>query len=122
MKAHNWLYRKCRWCDWEEWGDNWENWEIEIKSEYQWKITPRVDLSQWFPVIKLIEWNTPIFEIIIQPEKLIKTEVYHWNLINLEWENYWIFNWGQVIMKDSSNNIHCSKLNNLHNWKSSMRI
>lgn len=80
---------------------NWENWEIELKPEYKWKVTERVDLSQWFPVIKLIEEDNQLFEIIIQPEILIKTEVYQWNIINLEWNNYWMFNWGQAIMKDN---------------------
>ena len=80
---------------------NWANWEIELKPEYKWKVTERIDLSQGFPVIKIIEGDNQLFEIIIQPEKLIKTEVYQWSLINLEWNNYWMFNWGQAIMKDN---------------------
>jgi hypothetical protein len=47
-----------------------------------------------------MEWDNPLFEIIIQPEKLVKTEVFKWQLIKLEWGNYWAFDWGSVIMKD----------------------
>ena len=80
---------------------NWENWEIELKWEFAWSVKPRVDLSQWYPTIKLMEWDNPLFEIIIQPEKLVKTEVYKWEIIKLEWGNYWAFDWGSVIMKDN---------------------
>ena len=80
---------------------NSENWEIELKWEFAWTVKPRVDLSQWYPTVKLMEWDNPLFEIIIQPEKLIKTEVYKWSIMKLEWGNYWAFDWGSVIMKDN---------------------
>jgi len=79
---------------------NWANWEIELKWDYAWSVKPRVDLSQWYPTIKLMQGDTALFEIIIQPEELIKTEVYKWNVIELEWGNYWAFEWGKAIMKD----------------------
>jgi hypothetical protein len=47
-----------------------------------------------------MQGDTALFEIIIQPEELIKTEVYKWNVIELEWGNYWAFEWGKAIMKD----------------------
>ena len=80
---------------------NWANWGIELKWEYEWKVKPRVDLSQWYPTVKLMEWDNPLFEIIIQPEELIKTEVYKWTIVKLEGGNYWAFEWGSVIMKDN---------------------
>ena len=79
---------------------NWENGEIEIKGEYAQNIKPRVDLSQWYPTVKLMDWDTPLFEIIIEPEELIKTEVYKWKIIELEWWNYWAFEWGIAILNN----------------------
>ena len=82
---------------------DWENGNIEIKQEYASQTNIRVDFSQGYPIIKLMQWWIANFEILLQPESLVKVENAVWTtLTKLQGNNYWMFNWWDVLMKNKT--------------------
>jgi hypothetical protein len=63
----------------------------------------RVDFSQWYPIVKIMQGSKVLFEILLQPQSLISKQVEEWySVLQLQGNNYGLFNWWEVIMKNKS--------------------
>lgn len=79
------------------------NGKIELKPEFASMTETRVDFSQWYPIVKIMQGSKVLFEILLQPQSLISKQVEEWySVLQLQGNNYGLFNWWEVIMKNKS--------------------
>lgn len=77
---------------------NGKNGEILIQPNYQKELNLGLDFSKGYPVIKVLKQGTPLFEVILKSEQIIKKQLHKGTLQALSGSQYGNFNGGEVVI------------------------
>ncbi len=78
---------------------NAQNGEILIQEAFKKAVNLKVDFSKGHPVVKLLQWDKVLFEILLQSQALVSKEILKGTLFPLEGPQYGIFNGGEVLLQ-----------------------
>lgn len=78
---------------------NAKNGEILIQKAFKKTVNLKVDFWKGHPVVKLLQWDKVLFEILLQSQALVSKEILKGTLFPLEGPQYGIFNGGEVLLQ-----------------------
>lgn len=71
---------------------NAKNGEILIQEAFKKIVNLKVDFSKGYPIVKLLQWDKVLFEILLQAQSLVSKQIFKGTLFPLEGPQYGIFN------------------------------